>query len=335
MTRRLAALTLVALVALLALASCRPRAKHPTPAPSRKPPAEALHKVRLWFPDSTASVYVPVVRAVNGAAPSGIDKQVSEAVKLLIGGPKDEKNLSRAFPKETEVRRVQVNAGKTTVDFNGKLTSYGGGHTYEQFLYGTLVMTVAEIPGVTTLAITVNGKTAATLPEGTEISKPVDVRRVARRLLAQYAGEIENVSKGASVTYWMILKGGRYLIPITVPVNLTGGFSKQYVKTYRDINTFGGLYADCFVKHSFSVAATPDAPVKPGDRYDSVTISLPRDITHLDQIDQTKMLECIILSLPAKSYRVVFDGKPVVTYNGVAVDKGSYDRIYTAMNVEM
>jgi hypothetical protein len=335
MMRRLAVLVLIALAAVLALASCRPRAKHPpTAGPTPKPPAEAMHNVRLWFPDATATVYVPVVRAVKSAAPKTIDQQVSEAVKLLIAGPKDEKNLSRSFPKDTEVRRVAVKDGAAAVDFNDKLTSYGGGHTYEQFLYGTLVLTVAEIPGITTLTITVGGKPLATLPEGTEVAKPIDVKRVARRLLAQYAGETENVKKGASVTYWMILESG-YLVPITVPTSLAGGLSEEFARTYRNINTFGGLYRDCFIKHSFSAAVTPDAPVKPDARADSVTISFPKEITSLDQVDQVKMLECIILSLPAKSYRVLFEGKPVTSFNGVAIDKGSYDRILATTNVEI
>jgi spore germination protein GerM len=147
----LAAVLLVALVA-----GCGEGEQEAVTTPANPPstgmtvPA-AGESVQVYF--MVGEKTAPVTREVEGGA--------LEALEELLNGPlpeEEEKGFATAIPGGTRLNGYTVEGEVATVDFSAELASYGGGSAIVQAITAQITETVtANDPGVTTVAITVDG----------------------------------------------------------------------------------------------------------------------------------------------------------------------------------
>ncbi len=139
-------------------------------SPSVADPANGT-KVKLYFsaagPSGEFIYFVPVTRVIPNTTDS-----VAAAVLELVRGPLQGSGLYADLPTNAELRSAQLIGDSACIDFSPGLLSYGGGATAEQAMLGALVLTLTEVPGVSSVKITVNGQ-APNMPEGTDVSLPV------------------------------------------------------------------------------------------------------------------------------------------------------------------
>ena len=102
---------------------------------------------------------------------------VDRAVEELVKGPTKAEIKSGYFteiPKGTKVIGVDVEDGTAFVNFNSRLTNYGGGTTRVKGLIAQIVYTLTEFPEVKQVRIQVNGSGEVALgSEGYEIDTPL------------------------------------------------------------------------------------------------------------------------------------------------------------------
>lgn len=78
------------------------------------------------------------------------------------------------IPKGTFINKVDQKGALAIVDFNSKLEAYGGGATRVEGLVSQIVYSFTELPGISEVKITVNGKEEVVLGgEGYVIDKPL------------------------------------------------------------------------------------------------------------------------------------------------------------------
>lgn len=139
-------------------------------SPAVQDPASGT-TVKVYFstagPSGSFVYFVPITRVI----PSTTDV-LAAAVLELLRGPLQGSGLYADLPAGAELRSVQLIGDTACIDFSPGLLSYGGGATAEQAVLGALVLTLTEIPGVSSVKITVNGQVPA-MPEGTDVSQPV------------------------------------------------------------------------------------------------------------------------------------------------------------------
>lgn len=170
------------LAGLVATAACRaggPRAAEPAPpAPGAggvreepQAPAQKNRTVTVYFADAQAMYLHPTRREVPA------DRPAAGVVLALLAGPTaEEKDLRPTFPPGTQLRGVTLAGGVATVDFSAELqTNFGGGSAGELMLVYSLANSLAELPGITAVRLTVEGKPLETLGH-MDLTEPVAPR---------------------------------------------------------------------------------------------------------------------------------------------------------------
>ena len=95
------------------------------------------------------------------------------AATQAIAGPSADVQAVR-FPRGTYVRSVHVTGSTAEVDLSGELKRSGGGSFAESGAFKELVWTMTGLPGITAVAIRVEGSKIPTLPGGhLEIDEPL------------------------------------------------------------------------------------------------------------------------------------------------------------------
>ncbi|MEI6287475.1 MAG: GerMN domain-containing protein [Bacillota bacterium] len=161
--RKLALLGIIA--GTLLLGGCFSDATTTNGTPAVKP---ATEQVVLYYANKDATKVVVEKRDV---APD--KKTMQNAVTQLIAGPSDNRTHS-FFPKGTKCLGVVSKNGVATVDFNDALksvkTELGSGE--QMLLIASLVNTLTEFQGVTSIQISVNGKLLKVLGDF-DLSEPI------------------------------------------------------------------------------------------------------------------------------------------------------------------
>jgi spore germination protein GerM len=104
-------------------------------------------------------------------AGSGLAQYV---VSQLVAGPPDANSALIVFPADTRAR-VTLNGAIADVDLTGSITKhYAGGAGDEAGLFKSLTYTLTELPGVTSVQVSLNGQVEAALPGGhLELDEPL------------------------------------------------------------------------------------------------------------------------------------------------------------------
>lgn len=127
--------------------------------------------VTLYFKSSSKNgnftYFVPVTRMVKKS-----DDMIKTAVDELIKGPAADMGLTAVVPQDTKVLEVSREGSEVIVNFSKEIESYGGGAEVEQALVNSVVLTVAQFPGVEKVSLQVEGKSDV-LPEGTVLENPI------------------------------------------------------------------------------------------------------------------------------------------------------------------
>lgn len=87
------------------------------------------------------------------------------ATTQAVAGPPVDVDAIR-FPAGTVVRSVHVAGGTATVDLGGSVTSPAAGSFSESGEFKGLVWTLTALPGISRVAVTIDGAGVATLPGG-------------------------------------------------------------------------------------------------------------------------------------------------------------------------
>lgn len=91
----------------------------------------------------------------------------------LLREQPEESHLYCPFWPGTELLDLYVEDSVAYVDFSEELTGYGGGSAFEIMLVSCLVHSLTGLPGISGVQILVEGTVWPSLPEGTEIDKPL------------------------------------------------------------------------------------------------------------------------------------------------------------------
>ncbi len=128
-------------------------------------------KVKLYFssvgPAGGLIYFVPVTRQIPPQ-----NDPLAAVILELTQGPAPGSGLHADIPMNTQLRSIKLEGGVVYADFSSDLIGYGGGTAAENAMLGALILSLTDIPGVSSVKITINGQTPA-LPEGTDISQPV------------------------------------------------------------------------------------------------------------------------------------------------------------------
>ncbi len=127
----------------------------------------------LYFTDKNAMYLVPVTTSV----PEGSTEILARtAVVKLLKGPPPDSGLGRTIWPGTALRslKLEEEENRVVLELSGEAIAYGGGHTAESLLVNSLVFTLTEIPGISSVQLSItNGNERKTLPEGTDIALPL------------------------------------------------------------------------------------------------------------------------------------------------------------------
>lgn len=127
------------------------------------PPAvseEVKETVNLYFSDDQAQYLMPEKREVTVRKGSSIEEAV---IKELINGPADPA-LMRTIPKEAKLLSVSVSGGVANVNFSREFkTKHWGGSSGETLTLYSVVNTLAELPGITSVQFLLEGEKMDTL----------------------------------------------------------------------------------------------------------------------------------------------------------------------------
>ncbi|HWP96738.1 MAG TPA: GerMN domain-containing protein [Syntrophomonadaceae bacterium] len=127
----------------------------PAPAPVQQAVAQ---DVILYFADNQAEYLVPEKRSVQVDKADDVQKLAEAVVKELIVGPKDS-HLFRTLPAESRLLSVKIDKNVVIVDFSKELQSkHSGGSTGEIMTVYSLVNSLAELPGINTVQLLIEGQ---------------------------------------------------------------------------------------------------------------------------------------------------------------------------------
>jgi N-acetylmuramoyl-L-alanine amidase len=95
------------------------------------------------------------------------------AATQAVAGPPTSVAAVR-FPEGTHVLSADVNESTATVDLSGEVKNQSGGVLGESGAFKSLVWTLTALPGISQVAIRVQGQTLSTLPGGhLELDEPL------------------------------------------------------------------------------------------------------------------------------------------------------------------
>ncbi len=147
------------------------------PADGRRGPVvkEEKQKVKLYFSDLNERFLIPEDRYITKRkSPSD---NVRELVVALIGGPNTD--LVETFPKETDLRKVNVKNGIAYIDFGRNLIDlHPGGSASEMMTIYSLTNTITtNVPSVKKVKLLVDGRDLETIKGHIDTAKPFTVNR--------------------------------------------------------------------------------------------------------------------------------------------------------------
>ena len=130
-------------------------------------------RVVLYFASLDAQYLVPEVRYVPPWRDSALYR-----LTLLSAGPRDRARLAPVIPPGARPLSVRVEDGVAVADFSRELVErhWGGSAGELMTVYG-IVNTLAELPGVRRVRITVEGRALETLAGHVDLSEPLAADR--------------------------------------------------------------------------------------------------------------------------------------------------------------
>lgn len=111
-------------------------------------------------------LYVPVTRALLPAEECSI-----AALGELLGGPRSGSGLFSDIPPGTKLRSLQLKEGLAIIDLTKELLSYEGGRSGAENMINQLLLTLAQLDGVSEVQILVEGEKVK-LPDGIDLTTP-------------------------------------------------------------------------------------------------------------------------------------------------------------------
>ena len=147
------------------------------PADGRRGPVvkEEKQKVKLYFSDLNERFLIPEDRYITKRKSPG--DNVRELVVALIGGPNTD--LVETFPKETDLRKVNVKNGIAYIDFGKNLIDlHPGGSASEMMTIYSLTNTITiNVPSVKKVKLLVDGRDLETVKGHIDTTKPFTINR--------------------------------------------------------------------------------------------------------------------------------------------------------------
>ena len=139
--------------------------------PIKNEKSEQALNVKVYYPDDSGMRLVEVEREI--IVDNSTDKYTA-ALEALKEEP-DEENLTTIFPKNASIKKVTVQDGLATVDFDGSiLKSFVGGSTGEEFLIASIVDTLTNFPEIKRVKFLVDGEEIETLSGHMDLSMPLE-----------------------------------------------------------------------------------------------------------------------------------------------------------------
>lgn len=125
--------------------------------------------VLVYYANNDASMLIPYSVQV------GEEDPMKAALQALLDGPpaRTQGELVPTIWPDTEILDIRVNGKTLVVDLTKEVVGYGGGSTAENMLVDSLVATMTQFPEITQVQLLIEGKQISALPEGTDISKPL------------------------------------------------------------------------------------------------------------------------------------------------------------------
>ena len=147
------------------------------PADGKRGPIvkEEKQKVKLYFSDLNERFLIPEDRYITKRnSPSD---NVRELVVALIGGPNTD--LVETFPKETDLRKVNVKNGIAYIDFGRNLIDlHPGGSASEMMTIYSLTNTITiNVPSVKKVKLLVDGNGLETIKGHIDTTRPFTINR--------------------------------------------------------------------------------------------------------------------------------------------------------------
>jgi len=133
------------------------------------------HEVKLYFSDLNERFLIPENRHI--AKMKSPADNVRELVVTLIGGPNTD--LIATFPKDTDLRKVNVKNGIAYIDFGKNLIDlHPGGSASEMMTIYSLTNTITtNVPSVKKVKLLVDGKDLETIKGHIDTSNPFELNR--------------------------------------------------------------------------------------------------------------------------------------------------------------
>ncbi len=122
--------------------------------------------VTVYYGNRNASLLVPYSAPVRNQDP------LRSALQALLAGPPVKDLIPTIWPG-TKILDIEVSGETVIVDLSKEVIGYGGGSTSENMLVDSLVATMTQFPGIDQVQLLVDGGKLTTLPEGTDVSKPL------------------------------------------------------------------------------------------------------------------------------------------------------------------
>lgn len=109
----------------------------------------------------------------NESAAEHLQNAVLYAATQAVAGPPSDVQALR-FPVGTHVLGASVNDSTATVDLSGEVKNQSAGVLGESGQFKSLVWTLTALPGISQVAVRVQGQTLSTLPGGhLELDEPL------------------------------------------------------------------------------------------------------------------------------------------------------------------
>ncbi len=133
------------------------------------------HEVKLYFSDLNERFLIPENRHI--AKMKSPADNVRELVVTLIGGPNTD--LIATFPKDTDLRKVNVKNGIAYIDFGKNLIDlHPGGSASEMMTIYSLTNTITtNVPSVKKVKLLVDGKDLETIKGHIDTINPFELNR--------------------------------------------------------------------------------------------------------------------------------------------------------------
>jgi len=136
---------------------------------------EEKQEVKLYFSDLSERFLISENRYITKR--KSLNDNVRELVVALIGGPNTD--LVETFPKETELRKVNVKNGTAYIDFGRNLIDlHPGGSSSEMMTIYSLTNTITiNVPSVKKVKLLIDGKGLKTITGHIDTTRPFEVNR--------------------------------------------------------------------------------------------------------------------------------------------------------------